>query len=94
MTYRIALAASARKALRKLSRSGSFDRGSLDTLLVLFETGVSLPTHYKDHGLHGAFSGSRECHLAFDLLVLYKRDDALCTVTIQDIGTHEELFGG
>ena len=93
MNYQIKLSSSARKALKKLGRSGKFNPSILNKILYCFERGESLPVHVKDHALRGNFIGSRECHLGFNLLLIYKYNDELKVITVSDIGTHPELFG-
>jgi mRNA interferase YafQ len=46
---------------------------------------------YQDHSLTGDMSGYRECHLEFDLLLIYKIEDA--NLVLVNIGNHPELFG-
>lgn len=62
-------------------------------MLGYFISGTSLPPRFHDHRLQGALADSRECHIGFDLLVQYKRNETLRVVTIQRVGTHPELFG-
>ncbi|MBQ6738566.1 MAG: type II toxin-antitoxin system YafQ family toxin [Synergistaceae bacterium] len=47
---------------------------------------------YHDHPLIGNWSGSRECHLAFNLVLIYtyKDDDILI---LERLGTHSEVLG-
>ncbi len=82
----------AKKSLKKLSRSGSFDAQAFEDLLEHFIAGGKIPSRYKDHQLQGNLSLFRECHLVFDLLVIYERDETHRTVTLLDIGTHDSLF--
>jgi len=49
----------------------------------------SLPHGMKDHKLLGRLAGIRECHLAPNVLLLYKSVDNL--VLLLDICTHDEL---
>lgn len=93
MTYQVKLSRSASRALKKLGRSGSFNPSILNKILHCFEKGESLPVHVKDHALQGNFIGFRECHLGFNLLLVYKRNDETRIITVSDIGTHPELFG-
>ncbi len=93
MTYHIKLSSSARRYLKKLRHSGTFNPAVLDKILHLLERGEFLQSEFKDHQLHGEFAHFRECHLGFNLLLLYKRNDEEKIITISDIGTHEELFG-
>jgi mRNA interferase YafQ len=91
--YGIVVTSRAKKSIKKRNRSGVFDGKALTNLLTLLESDTVLPAHYKDHQLKGSLHEYRECHLAFDLLVRYKRNEQLKTVTISEIGTHDELFG-
>jgi mRNA interferase YafQ len=91
--YRLTVASSARKALKKLSRSGRFDQSEFDLVVRTLCAGKALAPKFKDHQLKGSLQYSRECHLAFNLLVKYEIDEKLHTLTIEDIGTHDELFG-
>jgi mRNA interferase YafQ len=92
--YEIAYAQSARKALKRYRRSGSFPEATFKELLALLMFDRSLPTSFKDHTLQGSLSDKRECHIGFNLLVVYKRNEVLKVVTISGVGTHQELFGG
>ncbi|OGG39907.1 hypothetical protein A2118_00810 [Candidatus Kaiserbacteria bacterium GWA2_50_9] len=93
MIYHVSLSASARKRLKKLRYSGNFNTEVFHRILRCLENGEPLPERTKDHQLHGEFANYRECHLGFNLLLLYKRNDEARVVTISDIGTHGELFG-
>lgn len=91
--YDIAYAQSARKALKRRRRSGSFPEATFKELLALLMLGRPLPINFKDHELQGSLSDRRECHLGFNLLVVYRRIEELKVVTVLAIGTHAELFG-
>lgn len=91
--YDVVYAQGARKALKRLRRSGSFPEDTFRKMLTLFIFGKSIPANFKDHALQGDLAGSRECHLEFNLLVQYEKDDRLRLVTILGVGTHAELFG-
>lgn len=93
MNYRIKLSNKTERVLKKLKRSGTFNPFALNTILRCLQNGEALPERYKDHQLHGEFAQLRECHLSFNLLLLYKRNEETRIITIADIGTHPELFG-
>lgn len=93
MTYQLSISNSTRKYLKKLKRSGTFNPAVLNSVLRCLEEGDPLPEKHKDHQLHGEFLHLRECHLGFNLSLLYKRNDEARVITISDIGTHGELFG-
>ncbi len=92
--YEVVLAHRAKKALLKHARSGdSFSKEKFQKLVTLLILGQPLPTPYRDHQLKGSLALFRECHLAFDLLIRYKRNEKLRVITIEEIGTHDEIFG-
>lgn len=91
--YQVAYAQGARRALKRLRRGRSFPEERLKEIVTLLMCGRTLPVLFKDHQLHGEFADLRECHLGFNLLLLYKRNEELRVVTIANIGTHPELFG-
>lgn len=91
--YEIRYAQGARRSLKRLRRSGSFPEEKFKELLALFIFGKSIPINFKDHALQGNLLGRRECHLGFNLLVVYRRIEEFNIVTVLAIGTHPELFG-
>jgi len=93
MIYHVSLSASSRKRLKKLRYSGNFNPEVFHRILQCLENGETLPERVKDHQLRGEFTDYRECHLGFNLLLIYKQNNDLRTVTITNIGTHPELFG-
>lgn len=91
--YEVRYAQGARKALKRLRRGGSFPEEKFKELLALFIFGRAIPVNFKDHALQGSLSVVRECHLGFNLLVEYSRNEDIKVVTLICIGTHAELFG-
>ncbi|MFZ2167758.1 MAG: type II toxin-antitoxin system YafQ family toxin [Minisyncoccia bacterium] len=80
-----------RKSLKKLLKSGSFESKKLEEVVDLLSCEEKLDKNHKDHSLTGDMSDYRECHLEFDLLLIYKTEDD-CLVLV-NIGTHSDLFG-
>ncbi|MCR4282047.1 MAG: type II toxin-antitoxin system YafQ family toxin [Bauldia sp.] len=52
---------------------------------------VPLPERYKDHPLSGEWRGSRDCHLTFDLVLIYRKPGPNLLELVR-IGSHGELF--
>jgi mRNA interferase YafQ len=50
-----------------------------------------LPEKNHDHALTGAWVGYRECHIRPDLLLIYRKPDAI-TLRLARLGSHSELF--
>jgi mRNA interferase YafQ len=51
-----------------------------------------LPQRYKDHALSGEWLGSRDCHLKFDLVLIYRKAGRTLLELVR-LGTHSDLFG-
>ena len=90
--YKVALAHRAKKNLKRLEKSGNFDKEALGELITLLIQGGALPAKYRDHALKGNLEQIQECHLAFDVLVAYESNPEIELVTIIAIGTHQDLF--
>ena len=62
----------------------------LRDVIERLQAGRPLPATYRDHKLQGAYRDRRECHRAFDLLLLYKATGS--EVILERIGSHAQLF--
>ncbi len=91
--YSVLFSNSARKSLEKYARSGVFPQKKFRQALLCLREEKPLPVSFQDHQLKGSMSIYREFHLSYDLLVQYERDDILCVIAINKIGTHTEFFG-
>ena len=60
--------------------------------LTALTNDIPLDYSYHDHQLLGNWLGSRECHLAFDFVLVYtlEGDDKLI---LERLGTHTETLG-
>lgn len=82
-----------RKFLRdykKYSKSGINFREKLNEVIEFLGSKSVLPEKFKDHKLNGEWEGYRECHILFDLLLVYKYQDK--HVELATLDTHEALF--
>lgn len=91
--YELAVSVNAKRSLRKLARSGKFNEERYIQVVTFLKRGEALPLSFGDHQLKGALSAYRECHLGFDLILVYEKDEKLKVVTVTKIGTHDEVFG-
>jgi len=80
-----------RKSYKRLIRSGSFDSKELNEIIDTLASKNTLPPGYKDHPLQGKLAELRECHLEFDLLLIYQISSGNI-LKLVDIGTHSTLF--
>ncbi len=85
---------SAFKADYKLVKRSSRNRISVEALTVAVTAladDEAMPYSFRDHALAGTWNGCRECHLAPDLLLIY-RYEGEPVVALVRMGTHSELF--
>ena len=62
----------------------------LDYVAHLLAADQPLPPRYRDHALTGNLEGYRDCHLRFDLLLIYRRIGA-DLLEMSRLGSHSEL---
>jgi mRNA interferase YafQ len=86
----------------KASRSTRFVRdvqrmkkrgGDMDKLKAVIDALASrqpLPEEYRDHALKAEWIGWRDCHVAPDWIVIYRKTDA--ELILGRTGTHSDLF--
>lgn len=78
-----------RDTKRMQKRGKDFSRFRL--LIEALAAGESLEARFRDHPLLGAYSGSRECHVEPDWLLIYERAER--ELILIRTGTHSDLFG-
>lgn len=80
------------KSFNKILRSGKVKREQVDLVVNALASGALLNQKYEDHALTGEYEGYRECHIRFDLLLIYKIEGQKLVLVLFDIGSHSELF--
>lgn len=88
--YKIVYTRKFLRDFKKYSKSGIIFREKLNEVIELLGTKHALPEKYKDHKLNGEWDGYRECHILFDLLLVYRYYDK--QVELITIDTHGALF--
>ena len=78
---------------KRASKHKNFKQEVFDFVVLMLSSEIELPKKFKDHSLIGNHSDSRECHLAPDLLLIYKIENDKIYLELLDIGTHSGLFG-
>lgn len=86
-------------AMLPIKTSKDFDRDirkiklttNLIEVLACLSRSEALPTKYKDHALTGNWQGWRDCHVANDLVLIYKIDGE--TLHLARLNSHSEVFG-
>ena len=90
--YKLESTAGFRKLYKKVSKHIKFNKVIFDEIVEKLLQGEELDTKYKNHKLKGGMYGMSECHLAPDLLLVYRIDDDVLTLTLVKIGSHSEIF--
>ena len=62
----------------------------LQRVLDLLAADETLPLRYRDHAMTGNWEGYRNCHIRFNIVLLYRKigDDIL---ELARLGSHSEL---
>ena len=76
----------------KLMQKRGANMKLLSDVVDLLRQGKSLPEKYRDHALTGNYSGSRECHIKPDWLLIYQIENNFLVLTLIRTGTHSDLF--
>ena len=74
----------------KAGRHGSTIDADLRQVVNLLATDMPLPRRNFDHSLSGEWSDHRDCHIKPDLVLIYRRPDALHLDLVR-LGKHSEL---
>ncbi len=78
-----------KKDLKWIKRRG-IETSILQTIITKLAYDEPLDMQFRDHALVGNYSGTRECHLKPDWLLIYRLvDDQLILVRT---GSHADLF--
>jgi len=80
--------ASFKKDYKKLLKAK--DIAKLDEIIKKLCNEIPLEPKNKDHELHHNWIGHRECHVAPDWLLIYKRESD--SIVFIRSGSHSELF--
>lgn len=63
----------------------------LESIIDFISSDLRLPRKHQDHALKGEYSGTRECHVKSDLLLIYFKTGKNL-LTLVRLGSHSELF--
>jgi mRNA interferase YafQ len=88
--------------MREIRRTGQFKRdikrmekrgkdfSELRRVIGLLAAGEALEPRHRDHPLSGGYSGSRDCHIEPDWVLVYER--TATELILVRTGTHSDLF--
>lgn len=91
MKYEIERTNQFKRDYKALKKRG-YDISLLGEVVTKLADGTPLPEKYRDHPLSGRWSGTRECHITPDWLLVYRIDDGVLVLTLSRTGTHSDLF--
>ena len=77
------------KDLKRLKKRGK-DLEKLKNIVRRLAEGLALEIKHKDHPLHGDWSGSRDCHIEPDWLLIYTMNEDF--LRLERTGSHADLF--
>lgn len=92
MSYSVNTTRRFEKALKLCIKRGLNVQKFKDCVYLLSRNG-KLPPNYKAHKLSGKFSGTWECHIEPDWLLIWQQNDSELTLLMIDTGTHSDIFG-
>ena len=78
-----------KRDIRKLGKRGK-DLQKLVRVINTLAKGNALERRHKDHALTGNWSGSRDCHIEPDWLLLYRIEGD--SFYLERSGSHSDLF--
>ena len=80
-----------KKDFKRIIRRG-YDPRLLEKVLEMLVDEKKLPEQYRDHALHGDYTGYRECHITLDWLLIYQINSRELILYLTRTGTHSDLF--
>lgn len=91
MRYKIRTTSTFRADVKLAVRRGE-DMEVLDDIVTALAAGERLPVRCKDHALRGKWRGHRECHIAPDRLLVYRKIDRVLVLVLVSTGSHSDIF--
>jgi len=88
--YEVKVTSRFKRDYRLAQRRGQNIRLLLDVIPELAD-GHMLPAENHDHALVGEWIGYRECHIAPDWLLVYRKDEDILVLTLMRTGSHSDL---
>ena len=91
MKYEIRFTTQFKKDIKRAQKQ----KRDLDELFYVVEMlaeGKHLDEKYRDHNLSGEYTGTRECHIEPDWLLIYEKRENVLVLMLYRAGTHSELF--
>ena len=78
-----------KKDLKRIKKRGK-DLNKLKEVVRAIADGEVLQERHRDHALNGNWSGSRDCHVEPDWILIYRADGEF--LFLERTGSHSDLF--
>ena len=78
-----------KKDIKRIKKRGK-DLGKLKEVVGAIANGETLEERHRDHALSGNWSGSRDCHVEPDWILIYRVDGEF--LFLERTGSHSDLF--
>lgn len=78
-----------KKDFKRIKKRGK-DLSKLKEVVSAIADGKSLEERHRDHALSGKWSGSRDCHIEPDWILIYRVDGE--NLFLERTGSHSDLF--
>lgn len=91
MPYEIKATSQFKKDYKLIKKQGK-DTTELEKVIDLLAAGNPLPPEYGDHPLGGDWKGHRDCHIAPDWLLIYRRYEHVLVLSLVRTGSHSDIF--
>ena len=90
--YHLHLTNQYRKSYKKSANRRDFDLEVLNEIIDTLRNGRDLPVSYRNHKLNGKLDEFFECHLGYDIVLVYRRSISDNVLTFDYIGPHTDIF--
>ena len=81
-----------KREYKKVSQWPGFDLEIFSEVVNNLRNDIPLAPEFHDHDLSGKRKGSRECHLAPDILLIYIQTLDGLELLLIEVGSHSSLF--
>jgi mRNA interferase YafQ len=78
-----------KRDLKRIKKRGK-DLNKLKEVVSAIAKSESLEERHRDHALSGKWSGSRDCHIEPDWILIYRVDGE--SLFLERTGSHSDLF--
>jgi len=78
-----------KKDFKRIERRGK-DLSRIKEVVSAIVNGEGLEERHRDHSLSGNWSGSRDCHIEPDWILIYRVDEDY--LFLERTGSHSDLF--